>query len=418
MRKITVVVAVAALLSMGPSSAWAQGVFPLEYEELKDSSHPLLMMSGGFYGPYPVKPPGLKGVPKDLSQKASYFIIRLGKGPLTFALEPGGEPKLYADTDADGDLSDEKPFVAVAAAQRRRGLGQAFKGLFGSSTPEEVRFGPIAVRVATEKGEAVTEVRVEARELSPGRYYLRVYPAGLRCGKVQLGDRSYQVAIADTDFNGRYDGCFSADSYPLYDWFGIDLNRNGEFDPGGLASQEVLPLPKVIRTGDGWYDLEPAPDGSSIRVAEVEPRFGTLDVGTQDIELELWSSTGPHSLKGAEAPWELPVGDYMARGVTLRHKDEQGAEWTLSSSGQTGKLRSFEVREGETAAVEAGMPLKGKVEVQQFGGTAYIGYSPVGRAGEEYSAGASRNGRQQPAPKFKIFNEAGEVLASGAFEYG
>ena len=69
------------------------------------------------------------------------------------------------------------------------------------------------------------------------------------------------------------------------DLLAMDLNENGRLDVGSVDSGEIMPLPKMIQVGGAWSDLAVAPDGSSIGFERAEPQWGTLDVGSPDMEL-------------------------------------------------------------------------------------------------------------------------------------
>jgi hypothetical protein len=60
----------------------------------------------------------------------------------------------------------------------------------------------------------------------------------------------------------------------------------------------------------------------------------------------------------------------------------------------------------------------GEVRTDLYDNSLMLSFALRGRAGEEYEAGARRNGRSQPAPSFVIQDETGKELASGKFEYG
>jgi hypothetical protein len=47
-----------------------------------------------------------------------------------------------------------------------------------------------------------------------------------------------------------------------------------------------------------------------------------------------------------------------------------------------------------------------------------IGLSITGQSGERYNPRVIKNGSALEAPKLQIIDEAGNVLASGKFEYG
>ena len=80
--------------------------------------------------------------------------------------------------------------------------------------------------------------------------------------------------------------------------------------------------------------------------------------------------------------------------------------------------RRFDIAEGETTAFAAGPPLTLSAEVHRRGRDVSIGLILTGQGGETYIAGVAKNGTRLDPPKFKILDEKGKVLASGAFSYG
>jgi hypothetical protein len=55
--------------------------------------------------------------------------------------------------------------------------------------------------------------------------------------------------------------------------------------------------------------------------------------------------------------------------------------------------------------------------VNRRGRNVSIGFTIVGRAGEEYET-VVKNGKRTPTPTVKIVDSEGNTLASGKFEYG
>jgi hypothetical protein len=93
----------------------------------------------------------------------------------------------------------------------------------------------------------------------------------------------------------------------------------------------------------------------------------------------------------------------------------------ITDTGNVGKTENLEVRPGATLAVKVGPPLVAKIEAPAetaAGSEADISLVLEGQAGETYAAGVEKNGQRMPAPKIKITNEAGKVLAQGNCEFG
>jgi len=349
------------------------------------------------------RPPQLKKLP-DISGKAFYGFASLAGNQVPIVLDLTDPPKLYIDTDVDGDLSSEEPFAGTLTAARR------------GSRSRNVAFGRIVVRMT--KPEAVLKLNIGTGRVSGQQVYLQYSPSVYRSGTIVLGGRNHRVEVVDSSFDGRYDTVFSLDAGLGADWLGIDLNGDGVISGGVFETGELLPLPKAIDLGGAYYSLKVAADGSSIQVEQFEPRFGTLDTKSSDAELKLISENGFFRLRGDQGPWRLPAGSYWTVEVILKREDEKGDKWKLTSRWNTGRLRNIAIADGETTSLEMGAPLTGRVTLQAVDGQVRLGYSVLGRGGESYPAGADKNGRRQPAPRFKILSDAGKELASSSFEYG
>jgi hypothetical protein len=96
----------------------------------------------------------------------------------------------------------------------------------------------------------------------------------------------------------------------------------------------------------------------------------------------------------------------------LSMTDENGDKWVLDAV--KGQLVSL-IRE---SSAKPGPPLLIKTDVQISGRDVSIGLIVEGQAGEKYVGGASKNGRVQPPPSFKIVDQAGKTLTTGTFKYG
>lgn len=189
---------------------------------------------------------------------------------------------------------------------------------------------------------------------------------------------------------------------------------------GDIVDLNRIPLPADTPIIDKRFRIAMAPDGSSVRMAKIEPTLGTLDVGTADVEMVLLSSeAGLLRFRGSGGgKWQVPAGHYMAIQARLSKTDAEGAKWRLSESGSE-KREGFEIRAGETRALRLGPPLKTRIETRAIGdGSISISLVLEGQAGEQYAPRAVKGDETPRPPKLKILNEAGKILAQGNFEYG
>lgn len=121
----------------------------------------------------------------------------------------------------------------------------------------------------------------------------------------------------------------------------------------------------------------------------------------------------------AGEPVGLRVGVYKPKLAIVRLTKNDDEEWMiLSLKGPWGKLASIKVDRGKTTALSLGPPLVMRADVQHENTSVSIGLLLIGQAGEHWSPQVLVNKKPLPAPKLKIIDETGNVLASGNFEYG
>lgn len=416
MRHALLAVAVAGLLAAAALPARAQGEFPLKYTDAQGGD-PVMMMARRVVQPAAEKPAGLKALPKEMTGEAKYFAIPLGDKQIlavvdtpklpkpkaeaagaanAIVIDPSKPVKLYVDAAGTGDLSAAQPLTPGG--------------------PENMGMsGPVAITV----GAATTKLRFQV--LGNGQLLL-VSPGGYVAGEVRLADQTYRVAAVCNSGDGRYDKALqlpmSRASRPEFNILAIDLNQDGRFDPNTREAGEVMPLARMIKVKDVYYNVTLAPDGSSVRLEKADPGMGTIDVGSPDVEMMVLSDAGFQRFSGSGGKWQAPAGQYMVLQIGLSKTDAAGTTWKLSGSG-AGKLESFEVRKGETLAMKLGPPLVTKVDATPAGeGAVSIGMALEGQSGEQYAPGAAKTGAVQSPPQLKILDQTGKVLATGKFEFG
>ncbi|GEM_PF-2119400 len=428
-RPIRRVLITVGFLAATFSPVWAQEWVPLEKKEVKERRS---LLGGGsqWLGKTSGKPARLKGLPEEMGTKLSYFSARIG-GQQTWLVigsppagsKPRTSPRFIADTDQDGDLSDEK----IVAGRKKREGGW----LFGRTVDH---YGPLTFKPADDADSADVELTFQ--------YYgadgLAASPAFERAGDVTVDGQEYHLILSDGNADGRFDGFYGpskkqsqeeeTDSkwtvFSEFDAISITLKdaRPAAEDAVIYRFWDTPPLTKTLRLKDVYYHLEVKPDGSAIRLAKTDLPVGTLDVGCADAYLTLFSECGLQELQGSGGKWRLPAGRYVCWSLGLRLTDEAGVVWTLQGSGDTGKLGEIVIEPDKTVALKMGPPLKVKTEARQisglFGRNRYVSMGLTGQAGESYSHGAYKNRWRLPPPKLKILDESGQVMANGQFEYG
>lgn len=396
MRRALLAVVAAVLVAGAALPVRAQGTFALKYQDAAESDS--LVWSHTYHGGSAAPPEGLKAPPKGLSEKAVYFSMPIAGKSVLVVVDKSSPPRLFVDAAGTGDLSGAKPLVSTN------------KG-------SEPIFGPVTISPA---GKDRPSVR--ARFVYCNENMLAVIPAGYMAGEVRLDGQSYRVAVVDNYVTGRYDNVLRVtDEKALWRWetlLAIDLNQDGEFQRATDAG-ETLPLLAGVHVKEAYYAVKVATDGSSITLAKVEPQFGVLDAGCQDLNLMLLGDCGFHNLTGSGGKWRLPAGRYRSVECSLTRSDAAGAKWTLRGGSGDEKLGKFEIRPGETLAAQGGPPLVVDMKKELLtNGTVGFTFVLLGQDGEAYSPGAVKNGQRLPPPKFKILDGSGKVLAQGNFEYG
>ena len=113
------------------------------------------------------------------------------------------------------------------------------------------------------------------------------------------------------------------------------------------------------------------------------------------------------------------VSARLHRPELMRISMRQGGDtWRLESRGPWGDLSKILVKKNDTTELKLGPPFQIKPKIQRTGSRVSMDFAIIGQAGEHYGNVIMLNNKRAPAPKVKIIDEAGSVLASGKFAYG
>jgi len=355
-----------------------------------------------------IRPPELREQPADAPKKPVYFVVRVGDKDIhgiTYRSISNGQVKLYLDTNGDGLFSDEKEYVGV------------WLSIF--SLTRTYQFGPVLTR---QPGSGAGGSSFYAR-CSDGEW-LTFYSVSYRGGRVVLDDRTYEIALVNADFDGRYNKYFAPPAAssrdPRCDVLAIDLNGDSKFQYGEPGDSEIMPLGRLIKINNQYYSLDVAEDGSTIQFRQAKPEFGTLSLEGKQAKLALWSDAIHQRVSGLNGKWLLPAGKYSVVELELTEPDSEGNRWTfdtIKARAWEGQLGDFEIRPGQTTSIQIGPPFKVKTFMRAIGRNASIGFHLEGQAGELYVPGAKKNGVEVPEPQFKIIDIAGQTVHSGQFEF-
>ncbi len=147
---------------------------------------------------------------------------------------------------------------------------------------------------------------------------------------------------------------------------------------------------------------------------------GQIKIDAGDAVAELQLAGGLFSKATINSGAELTKLNAQAhRPQHLSLSMKQGGDtWQIDSRGPWGKLSTISVNNNETTVLKLGPPFLIKPGVRKSGSNVSVDFAIIGQASEQYQNVIRKNNRTVPVPKAKIINEAGNVLASGKFEYG
>lgn len=354
-----------------------------------------------------IRPPELREQPADAPKEPVYFVVRVGAmdihGITYRSISPNRYVKLYLDMDGDGLFSDEKEYIGT------------WLSIF--SLTRTYRFGP----VSTQPAGVGTKGGAFYANCSDGRW-LTFDSVFYRRGKVILEGKTYEIALVDTDFDGKYNKYFVppvANSLdPQCDVLAIDLNGDLKFNFKDPGDSEVMPLCRLIKINGQYYSIDVADDGSTIEFRQAKLQYGTLSLNGKQVELAVWSDASHQRVSGSNGNWLLPAGKYSVVKLELTESDSEGNRWTFHAGrAWAGQLGDFEIRPGQTTSFRIGPPFQIKTFMKDSGRNALVGFHLEGQAGELYVPGAKKNSVEVPKPQFKIISVTGQTVHTGQFEF-
>ncbi len=195
------------------------------------------------------KPAGIIKEPVYL-RTPKYGTIMLGDAKnnrIVVALDAApnsARPRLYVDTNGNGDLTLERPIelVSLSTASAKPGTPAAGIGYhLGGRALVNARYKDASGVKALPSG---LTFDLTANELTYNRDYSRE-------GKLMIGARSYRVALIDMGLDGRYADYKHADGQAPKVVLLIDRNGNGAFE----IPAEAYDLAKPFRLGTSSYEV-------------------------------------------------------------------------------------------------------------------------------------------------------------------
>ena len=143
-----------------------------------------------------------------------------------------------------------------------------------------------------------------------------------------------------------------------------------------------------------------------------------IDAGRADAELQLNSIWFMKTtINSGTRPSAIGARIYRPQLLGLSMKQD-GYTWRIESRGPWGELSKIKVRNNEATAIKLGPPFLIKPQIRKNRSRLSIDFIFIGQAGEQYRNFITKNGRAFTGAKIKIFDETGNVLESGKFQYG
>ena len=304
MKKFLVALGVFALFAAAVESE----EFTLRIEEAKTPDHPafsLLFSNCSLLRRCPDEispPPGA-------TPNSWYYRLKIA-GRTLYAVADPSVRTMYIDTNGDGDFMDEEALSGeLAACRGPQGVERA------------LLFGPVTLGGEGAGASAMAMLSETKR--------LEVFPPGFVTGDITLDGKTMPVAIVDANFDGRYDGVFSADGAP--DVLIVDMDGDGKISGWRALDGETAPLGRLLHARGQYYAVKPAADGSSILIEPVAPETGTLETGVEGAFMALWSDSGFHYLSSKDSAYQLPGGLYQPRLIGFNGADGAG-RWSITAS--------------------------------------------------------------------------------------
>ena len=366
------------------------------------------VLAGRYYTTEQIQPEAVTDLPAALTSEIRFFEIPMPDGYLTGCIgEKRGKLVVYADTNRNGLLSDEKPYNAKTIKVGSRGNRRKYQ-----------RFGPITLKADKDTSPQMKPCYFVTDSI----VHFTMRPTEEYTGKIRLGEQVYKLTVTDGDYDGKFTTVFSPEhvhvrgGFVLCDTIGIDFDGDGDYMPVISESIERMPLSKMLRIGEQYYSVDLSEE-MQLTLTKTEPQFGTLQTSVPEVTALLWSDAFCGYVKIADGNCSLPAGRYHMHDFEgrLRTGDDT---WKMTCWYGTGTLGDFRIDAGQTTRLDFGPPFTAKVKVTQHNRKVLLGVNFKGAGGEQYHLNIQKNDEVIEAPSFSIAAEDGTILHTGQFEYG
>lgn len=338
---------------------------------------------------------------RTVSVNEEWFVLARAK-------KNGAYTLLYADTNLDGSLADEKPIT-----------GEYDNYGNGSGGYYHVQWPPVMFVRAGEDGPVTFHLAPQFSESGSESSSRRLYigSAGWYEGQVMLDGKLWALALVDSDTNGR----FNDTSQDTQAGDVLAVRSPGKFvRPPSSSTQgdDTHYLGKLLEFQGKLYEVEAAEDGSSVslRPAGKVP-FGTVRVGEMVTQVNLYGPAGQFRRTIADGKMEVPVGTYRLQSYTLQRKSDNGTLWAIENNWASGE-KPFTVTAEKETDLGFGKNFQANLSDTnpRRGGEHSFSFEIRSESGSSLSL--TCNGQRPAAPKVRIRNDDESYNRTFSMEYG
>jgi hypothetical protein len=359
---------------------------------------------GGQNVQFVARPASLQEEPKYQSREPLYATLYLGskKDPFTVVLDSSsgadhGHDILYVDMDHDGHITDGKKFTSFL-------------------TNSGSVFGPVKFMVNYGKEKSPQWFWFQLIEHVEGKNRvvrgLQAINAGYYEGVVAFGDQKRRIAVVDADGNGLYNDWFKGDEQA---GDRVVIGRDPTDKGGGGAKAE--PLARYVLVGDRYWQMDVAPDGSSLAVQALNRPTGTIRVSQKNCALTLSNEDCLLQVQATDGVARVPTGKYRLIGCHYQLAESVNRVWRFSSLNTSGTMVDVPA-EGEVK-LAMGPPFEPKVTVTiPEEGHLALSISLAGAGGEMVNSVQLATMGRPPRPQARILDSSGRELGLVDFHFG
>jgi hypothetical protein len=400
------------LTLLAATSLYAQGTFPLKFRDLDESVQ--VEAEQSCVEVLSTTEPKVKPLPSEGKAAIAYFPHEFLGKTVWFAVVYADPPKLYVDTNLDGNLADEKPILATPAPLPKNRPDPSGYGSW------RVTFGVVSLALGR------TPVRFRADTYSPKVLTqprpLFLSSPGYVTSEVKLRGKPHSVALLDGGVNGRYDD-FSVPPTAADAADRLAIAPVAGESPAGAVPQpqwSFSPLCKMVVVDGYCYGVSVRPDGSEIVLTSLNKACGTLDIAWPGISMVLTSENGRYIPQFRDGKVQLPPGIYKCESLWLKKTDADGVTWSLRARLGPGGIGEFAMRPGQVLRKKLGPPFV----MRPLVGADAVSLLFADSSGQEYwpavykSVQFTEYHEFTDYPKIEILDSRGKTLEEGTFRFG